>query len=320
MGRELLNFYWMLGRDIESRHYVNTYGAHFYQTLSHDLRERMPGAKGFSPTNIKYMRRFFLLYAPEVENRPQPADDFLNNTIFTIPWDHHRRIIDHCDGDSRKALFYVRQTREHGWGRAMLLNCLSTDLYEREGKAITNFRATLPSTQSDLAQQMTRDPYNFDFLALRETYDERDLEDALVANVTRFLLELGKGFSFMGRQQRIEVGGQEFFPDLLFYNTKLHAYIVVELKTQSFKPEYLGQLSFYVTAVNHQLRTQADNPTIGILICKDKDRVVAQYALENCKEPIGISEYQLSRLYPDDYKTSLPSIEEIEKSLAGSVE
>ena len=238
-------------------------------------------------------------------NVPQAADDF--KMLFPIPWDHHRRIIDKCKDDMNKALFFVRKTWENNWGRDALLNWLDTDLYERDGKAITNFQSTLPAVQSDLAQQITKDPYQLDFLNLREKYDERDIENELVNNVTRFLLELGKGFSYMGRQFRLEVGQQEFFPDLLFYNTHLHAYVVVELKAQSFHPSFLGQLSFYVSAINHQFKTDIDNPTIGLLICKDKDNVVAKYALESYKEPMGISEYQLSKLFPKDFKSSMPT-------------
>ena len=182
--------------------------------------------------------------AEQFEKRQQPVDDF--NLLFSIPWDHHRRIIDKCKDDMDKALFFVRKTWENNWGRDALLNWLDTDLYERDGKAITNFQATLPAVQSDLAQQITKDPYQLDFLNLREKYDEHDIEEELVNNVTRFLLELGKGFSYMGRQFRLEVGKQEFFPDLLFYNAHLHAYVVIELKAQSFHPSFLGQLSFYV--------------------------------------------------------------------------
>ena len=247
------------------------------------------------------------------KNRPQTADDF--KLLFLIPWDHHRRIIDKCKGNMDKALFFVRKTWEYNWGRDVLLNWLDTDLYERDGKAITNFQATLPAVQSDLAQQITKDPYQLDFLNLREKYDEHDIEEELVNNVTRFLLELGKGFSYMGRQFRLEVGQQEFFPDLLFYNAHLHAYVVIELKAQSFHPSFLGQLSFYVSAINHQFKTDIDNPTIGLLICKDKDNVVAKYALESYKEPMGISEYQLSKLFPKDFKSSMPTIEELEKGL-----
>ena len=340
----LLDFYWKLGRDIEAKQYTNTYGSEFYKNLSLDLKHEMPGVKGFSPTNLKYMSYFYKLYAPLQTNRPQAADDFIDELysadnqqavgrvricpqaaddfkqLFSIPWDHHRRIIDRCKGDMDKALFFVRKTWENNWGRDALLNWLDTDLYERDGKAVTNFQSTLPAVQSDLAQQMTKDPYQFDFLSLREKFDERDIEDELVNNVTRFLLELGKGFSYMGRQFRLEVGQQEFFPDLLFYNAHLHAYVVIELKAQSFHPSFLGQLSFYVSAINHQFKTDIDNPTIGLLICKDKDNVVAKYALDSYKEPMGISEYQLSKLFPKDFKSSMPTIEELEKGLKGNVE
>lgn len=335
----LLDFYWKLGRDIEAKQYTNTYGSGFYKKLSQDLKNEMPGIKGFSPTNLKYMSYFYKLYAPLFVNRQQPADDFkgrLSETnipqatepsqkslqttedfkiLFSIPWDHHCRILSKCKDDISKALFFVRKAWENNWGRDALLNWLDTDLYERDGKAITNFKSTLPSIQSDLAQQITKDPYQFDFLNLREKFDERDIENELVNNVTRFLLELGKGFSYMGRQFRLEVGQQEFFPDLLFYNAHLHAYVVIELKAQSFHPSFLGQLSFYVTAINHQFKTAIDNPTIGLLICKDKDNVVAKYALETYKEPLGISEYQLSKLFPKDFKSSMPTIEELEKGL-----
>ncbi len=338
----LLDFYWRLGRDIESKQYSNTYGSGFYQNLSQDLKNQMPGVKGFSPTNLKYMSYFYKLYSPLLANIPQDAGDFTDDAyhvdpmqiadqyqnrqqdvddfrlLFLIPWGHHCRILERCNGNINKALFFLRKTWENNWGRDALLNWLDTDLYERDGKAITNFKATLPAVQGDLAQQITKDPYQLDFLNLREKYDERDMEDELVRNVTRFLLELGKGFSYMGRQFRLEVGNQEFFPDLLFYNAHLHAYVVIELKAKSFHPSFLGQLSFYVSAINHQFKTDIDNPTVGLLICKDKDNVVAKYALESYKEPMGISEYQLSRLFPKDFKSSMPTIEELENGLKDS--
>ena len=326
----LLEFYWSLGGDIEAKQYANTYGSGFYKNLSKDLQHELPNVKGLSPINIRYMTAFYKMYSqvPEIvpktaehsvttntSNLPQAAEDFNKSMLFSIPWDHHRRIIDRCKDNVEKAIFFVKKTLQNNWSRNVLLNWLDTDLYEREGKAISNFKATLPVIQGDLAQQITKDPYNFDFLAMRERYDERDLEDALVANVTKFLLELGKGFSYMGRQFRLSVGSQEFFPDLLFYNAHLHAYIVIELKVKSFKPEFLGQLSFYVSAINNQFKTEIDNPTIGLLICKDKDNVVAKYALDAYNQPLGISEYQLSKLFPDDFKSTLPTIEEIEKEL-----
>ena len=313
-NRTLLEYYWSLGRDIADKQYANTYGSGFYKTLSHDLRSEMPEEKGFSESNIRYMYRFYELYNQEIVNFPQGAEKLFVE-VCSIPWDHQRRIIDKCKGDAKKALFFVHKVIENSWGRDMLLNFLSTDLYERQAKAITNFSKTLPGLQSDLAQQTTKDPYVFNFLTMTEDYNERELEDALVANVTKFLVELGTGFAYMGRQYRMQVGEKEIFIDLLFYNTRIHAYCCIELKTGSFQASYLGQLGLYVTAVNHQLKTEHDNPTIGLLICKDKDNIEAQYSLEAYNLPLGISQYELSKLIPNEIKSSLPSIEEIESTL-----
>lgn len=337
-NRTLLEYYWSVGRDIEDKQYANTYGSKFYETLSHDMRSEMPGEKGFSEGNIRYMYRFYQLYNQLIVKLPQSAEDFsqtnllqgvddsdianlpqlaerLYNEVCSIPWDHQRRIIDKCKGDAKKALFFVRKVIENSWGRDVLLNFLGTDLYERQAKALTNFSKTLPAPQSDLAQQTTKDPYVFNFLAMTEDYNERELEDALVANVTKFLVELGTGFAYMGRQYRLQVGEKEIFIDLLFYNTRIHAYCCVELKTGSFEASHLGQLGLYVTAVNHQLKTEYDNPTIGLLICKDKDNIEAQYSLEAYNLPLGISQYELSKLIPKEIKSSLPSIEQIESTL-----
>ena len=337
-NRTLLEYYWSLGRDIADKQYANTYGTKFYETLSHDMRSEMPGEKGFSEGNIRYMYRFYKLYSQYIENllhpveesaptnllrgvedfkstkHPQGADDLIAE-ICSIPWFHQQRIIDKCKGDAKKALFFVRKVIENSWGRDVLLNFLGTDLYERQAKALTNFSQTLPAPQSDLAQQTTKDPYVFNFLAMTEVYNERELEDALVANVTKFLVELGTGFAYMGRQYRLQVGEKEIFIDLLFYNTRIHAYCCVELKTGSFEASHLGQLGLYVTAVNHQLKTEYDNPTIGLLICKDKDNIEAQYSLEAYNLPLGISQYELSKLIPKEIKSSLPSIEQIESTL-----
>lgn len=337
-NRTLLEYYWSVGRDIEDKQYANTYGSRFYETLSHDMRSEMPGEKGFSEGNIRYMYRFYKLYSQYIENllqgvedsnptnllqgvedfndtkHPHGADDLLKE-ICSIPWFHQQRIIDKCKGDAKKALFFVRKVIENSWGRDVLLNFLGTDLYERQAKALTNFSKTLPAPQSDLAQQATKDPYVFNFLAMTEDYNERELEDALVANVTKFLVELGTGFAYMGRQYRLQVGEKEIFIDLLFYNTRIHAYCCVELKTGSFEASHLGQLGLYVTAVNHQLKTEYDNPTIGLLICKDKDNIEAQYSLEAYNLPLGISQYELSKLIPKEIKSSLPSIEQIESTL-----
>lgn len=338
VNRSLLSFYWSVGEDIACKQYANTYGSAFYATLSNDMRRDLPNVKGLSENNIRYMFRFYSLYATDIsscqscdnnsniEILPHPAEksvasifpqgaEDLKGMIFSIPWDHHRRIIDKCKGNTDKALFYVRKTLENNWGRDMLLNFLGSDLYEREGNAISNFKATLPAVQSDLAQQITKDPYDFDFLTLLENYNERELEDALVANVTRFLLELGSGFAYMGRQFRLSVDSEEFFPDLLFYNAKIHAYCVVELKVGAFNPRDLGQLGFYVSVVNDKFKSETDNPTIGLLICREKSNIVARYALEASSQPIGISEYQLSKVLSADFKGSLPTIEEIEAGL-----
>jgi predicted nuclease of restriction endonuclease-like (RecB) superfamily len=313
VNSSLLQFYWNLGKDISEKNLDNKYGSQFYKQLSNDLVAQIPNVKGFSPTNLKYTKYFYELYSHA--NRPQAVDDLKMQQIFSIPWGHHRFIIDKCRGNSLKALFFVQQTIENNWSRNVLLNFLDTDLYERKGKAITNFRQQLPAPQSDLAQELTKDPYNFDFLTLSDDFKEKELENALVDNMTHFLMELGTGFSFMGRQYRMKVGNSEFFIDLLFYNTRIHAYCVIELKAATFKPEHLGQLSFYVSAVNHELKSEMDNPTIGILICKDKDEIVAKYALDTINSPVGISEYQLSKLYPANFKSSLPTIEEIEREL-----
>ncbi len=241
----------------------------------------------------------------------------VSDEIFLIPWGHIRTIIDKCKGNRDKALFYVHKTLENSWSRAVLLNFLDTDLFERQGKAITNFEHTLPEPLSDLAQQITKDPYNFDFLTLTERYEEKELKQALIGNIERFLMELGRGFAYMGREYRLEVGNEERFIDMLFYHTGLHCYVVIEVKVQKFDPADLGQLGFYVSAVNHILKKDGDNPTIGLLVCKTKDDVVAQYTLEGTNLPLGISEYELSKLYPVNFKCSLPTIEEIEGKLRG---
>ena len=249
----------------------------------------------------------------EQENCPRLEDDF-STDIFCIPWGHQKQLVDKCKGNTTKALFYVRKTIENNWSRAVLLNVLDSDLYERHGKAFSNFAATLPIPQSDLAQEITKDPYNFDFLTIRGKYDEKELKDAMMANTERFLMELGNGFAFLGREVRLEVGNTEKFIDLLFYNVKIHSYIVVEVKSTDFDSSYAGQLGTYVVAVNHQMKSETDNPTIGLLICKNMDRVEAQYALESSSQPLGISTYQLSKMIPDKFKSSLPTIEEIEKN------
>lgn len=325
INEEMLHFYWKLGKGISSMSDQYGYGSGFYKTVSDDLKTILPDVKSFSPTNLRYMRYFYELY-PEAENYPQVEDELNGQKnypqvgddlklIFRIPWGHNKLILDKCKGNTEKALFYVKKTIENNWSRDVLLNFLGTDLFERQGKAITNFTATLPSDQSDLAQAITKDPYNFDFLTLRERYDEKELKDALINKVNNFLMELGTGFAYMGREVRIEVGEVEKYIDMLFYNTQRHCYVVVEIKTGKFDSSYAGQLGTYVVAVNHQLKTEADNPTLGLLVCKDMDKVEAQYALESTSQPLGISSYELSKLVPEEFKGSMPTIEEIEAEL-----
>ena len=314
---EMLRFYWQLGKELHDRKDKFSYGQSFYKTISRDLRRELPDVKSFSETNLRYMQKFAELYS-EVSNLPQLGEDFRSEEIeplFAIPWGHHKIIIDKCNGNPKKALFFVDQVIQNNWSRAVLLNFLDTDLYERQGKAITNFNLTLPAMQSDLAQEITKDPYKFDFITLTQSYNEKELKDALMDNIQKFLLELGNGFAFVGREYRIEIGSTENFIDMLFYNTQRHCYVVVEIKTGKFDSSYAGQLGTYVVAVNHQMKTEKDNPTLGLLICKDMDKVEAQYALESTSQPLGISSYELSKLIPEEFKGSMPTIEEIEAEL-----
>lgn len=314
VNEEMLRFYWYLGKELHNRKNGFAYGQSFYRTISSDLRKELPDVKSFSETNLKYMQYFYELYS-DLENHPQIADDFNFRIIFCIPWGHHRIIIDKCKGNPEKALFFINQVINNGWSRAVLLNFLDTDLFERHGKAITNFKQTLPAVQSDLAQEITRDPYNFDFITLTESYNEKELKAALMNNIQKFLLELGNGFAFVGQEYRIEIGSTENFIDMLFYHLELHCYVVVEVKVTEFESSYAGQLGTYVVAVNHKLKKESDAPTIGLLVCKSKDDIKAQYALESSSQPLGVSSYELSKLLPENFKGTLPSIEEIESEL-----
>ncbi len=319
VNQELLRFYWSMGKDIVERNFANIYGSGFFQKLSGDLQKQLPEAKVFSPNNLRYMRSFYLLYCNTLQNLPQAVGDFKLSRLLSIPWGHHRYIMDRCHDDSNRAWFYVEKTLENNWSRAVLLNFLDTNLYEREGKAISNFKATLPIPHGELAQQVTKDPYNFSFLTLSEPYIEKELKDALTDNILKFLLELGNGFAFVGREYRLNVGNTEQYLDMLFYNIRLRCYVVIEVKTTPFTPGDLGQLGTYVVAINRQLKQQDENPTIGLLVCKNKDNILAQYALEANNLPMAVSEYELSKLYPVDFKSSLPSIDEIERELNNSI-
>ena len=319
---EMLRFYWQLGKELHDRKDKFSYGQSFYKTISRDLRRELPDVKSFSETNLRYMQKFAELYS-EISNLPHVGEDFRSEEIeplFAIPWGHHKIIIDKCNGNPKKALFFVNQVIQNNWSRAVLLNFLDTDLYERQGKAITNFNLTLPAMQSDLAQEITKDPYKFDFITLTQSYNEKELKDALMDNIQKFLLELGNGFAFVGREYRIEIGSTENFIDMLFYHIRLHCYVVVEVKVTEFESSYAGQLGTYVVAVNHQLKTEKDEPTLGLLVCKSKDDIKAQYALEASSQPLGVSAYELSKLIPENFKGSLPSIDEIESELRKDTE
>ena len=240
----------------------------------------------------------------------------IKNDLFSVPWGHHRFIIDKLKEQPEKALFFVHQTVENGWSRDMLLNFMGTDLYERQGHALTNFKLTLPEETSDLAQELTKDPYDFAFTGITGAYNERLLKDKLLGNITQFLVELGTGFGYLGKEYRIQVGEREQFLDLLFYNLNLSCYVVIEVKIGKFEFADIGQLGGYVVACNHILRKEGrDNPTIGLLICKEKDRVQAQYALESSSQPLAISEYELEKFYPEKVEGTIPTIEEIEAKL-----
>ena len=316
---ELLRFYWSTGEDIIKKKAESRWGEGVINSISQDLTAALPGVKGLSPTNLGYAKRFYSLYSQLDTFYPQLVGkteyEQLKSIIFRIPWGHQRYLIDKFYNNPKRAFYYVRLTLENGWSRAVLLNAIDLDLKEPEGKAVTNFSLTLP--KGDLAQEMTKDPYLFDFAALTKPYKEEELKRALMKNIEQFLLELGTGFAFMGREYRLIVGSTEQFIDMLFYNTRLRCYVVIEVKAVKFQPGDVGQLGTYVSAVNHILKTPADNPTIGLLICKTKDNVLAQYALESSSQPIGISEYELSKVYPADFKSTLPSIEDIENELKG---
>ena len=342
VNQELLKYYWELGRDIEEMHVEERWGQSVIKNLSVDLQLKNPNSTGLSRTNIYYAKKFYLLYSqylkvvPQVVGQlengkaqqavkdspeivPQPVGQ-LEEMLFSIPWGHHRYLIDRYGTEPVKAFFYVKKTMQEGWSRDVLLNFMDSDLYEREGKALTNFTRTLPDETSDLAQELTKDPYNFAFTGITKPYNEQILKDALLANISQFLLELGTGFAYIGKEYRLQIGQKEKFIDLLFYNLNLSCYVVIEVKIGEFDFQDLGQLSGYVVACNHILRKEGrDNPTIGLLICRQKDSMLAQYALEGSNLPLGISEYDLEKLYPEKVEGTIPTIEEIETRL-GNIE
>lgn len=315
VNTELLRLYWRMGSDICEKQKSAIWGDGWLKELSRELMAEFPNMKGFSYRNLKYIRQWYGFYNQQLIFGQQPVAQISEDVFFSVPWGHHLYIISQCN-DVERAVFYLNKTVENGWSRAVLLNFLDTNLYERQGKAVNNFNKLLADPQSELAAQTLKDPYNFDFLTLDGEYRERELEQGLTQNVTRFLLELGTGFAFVGSQMPLQVGDDTVYPDLLFYHLELRCYVVVELKVTKFKAEHLGQLGMYVSAVNHIKKKPTDNPTVGLLICKTKNNVMAQYALEATNQPIGISEYQLSELMSEDIQSQLPTIEDIEATLS----
>lgn len=305
VNRELVGLYWRIGRDILDRQAAQGWGAKVIERLAHDLRTAFPEMKGFSPRNLKYMRAFAEAW---------PEAGFVQQVAAQLPWFHLCTLIDKLKTREKRE-WYLAKAIEHNWSRNVLVIQIETRLHERSGKAVTNFKERLPAPQSDLARESLKDPYRLDFLGVGQEADERAIESAIVEHITRFLLELGAGFAYVGRQVHIEVGGDDFFLDLLFYHLKLHCYVVVELKAGPFKPEHTGQLGFYLSAVDSQMKAEHDNPTIGLLLCKSQNRVVAEYALRDSNKPIGVAEYQLVAALPKELQTSLPSIEQIEREL-----
>lgn len=306
-NKEMIFLYWDIGNTILEEQKKLGWGAKVIERLSKDLTNSFPNMKGLSSRNLKYMRQFAQLY---------PDNKIVQEVLAQLTWYHIITLMDKVKNEKER-LWYVAQTIKNGWSRNVLVHQIESQLYERQKGAykITTFKRTLPSPQSELAQQTIKDPYIFDFLNIAQNAREFELQNELVQHITKFLLELGAGFSFVGSQYHIEVAGKDFYIDLLFYHLKLRCYVVIELKTGDFKPEYTGKLNFYLSAIDSQIKTKEDNSTIGIILCKNKDRIIAEYALRNITKPMGVSEYKLSRVVPKKLRKSLPSIEEIEKEL-----
>ncbi|WP_119741439.1 YhcG family protein [Pseudomonas sp. Larv2_ips] len=309
VNAELVQLYHRIGAEIRQRQQVNAWGAKVIERLARDLSDAFPDIRGFSSRNLKYMA-FFAQHCPNALFGQQPAAQ--------LPWFHVVTLLTKLASPAERE-WYAQQTVLLGWSRSTLEQNIKNRLQQRQGAAVTNFVARLPAAESALAHETLKDPYLFDFLGLGDDAHERDIEDGLIRHITRFLLELGAGFAFVGRQFRLDVGGDEFFIDLLFYHTRLKCYVVVELKATAFKPEHAGQLNFYLAAVDAQIKAEDDKPTIGLLLCKQQNRLVAEYALSGIDKPIGVAEYQLLRDLPETLGRNLPSIAEIEAELAGDL-
>ena len=307
VNKEMICLYWKIGNQILLRQRHEGWGTKVIDKLSKDLRSEFPEMKGLSARNLKYMRKFADEYQDEV---------IVQEVLAQITWYHNITLLDKLDGRDER-LWYVEETAKNGWSRNVMVLQIESSLYKRQGKSINNFKHTLPSPQSDLATSIIKDPYTFDFLSLGKESYEREIEKELVKHIEKFLLELGSGFAFVGKQYQITIADESYFIDLLFYHLKLRCYVVIELKSGKFKPEYTGKLNFYLSAVDDLLRHKGDNPSIGILLCKDKgEKVKAEYALRDINKPIGLTEYNIVDHLPQEIKTSLPTIEELESELS----
>jgi predicted nuclease of restriction endonuclease-like (RecB) superfamily len=306
VNRELVLLYWQIGREILARQGRQGWGTKVIERLAQDLRNAFPDMKGFSRSNLMYMRAFAEAW---------PDASIVQQAVGQLPWGHNLVLLTKLK-TAEQRLAYAGRAIEHGWSRNVLAIHIERRLLEREGKAVTNFDLRLAPPGSDLARESIKDPYLFDFLGIGEEAGERAIEDALVQHISRFLIELGAGFAYVGRQVPLEVGGEDFYIDLLFYHLKLRCFVVIELKAGAFKPEHLGQLGFYLSAIDRDMKSPHDNPTIGLLLCKTKNKVVAEYALGDKTQPMGIAEYRLEESLPAELQTSLPSIEAIEQALA----
>lgn len=312
VNREMLCLYWEIGKSISVKLNESDWGSSIVDKLAKDLKDEFPSQKGFSRSNLFYMKKWFEFYSAE-------NTDFekVQQVVGQIPWGHHLVIISKSKS-YHEALFYCEKTIENNWSRSVLLNQLGSDLFNRIGRATTNFAITMTKPQSELAQDTLKDPYKLDFLDLGEKIVERDIERQLVKHITTFLLELGAGFSFVGQQVALKVDGQDFFIDLLFYHIKLKCYVVIE-KAIEFKAEFAGKMNLYLSAVDDQLKTDSDNPTIGLLLCKSKSEIIAEYALRGTTQPIVIAQYYLNKAIPEELKPNLPTIEKIEKELTSTM-
>jgi predicted nuclease of restriction endonuclease-like (RecB) superfamily len=317
----LIHFYWELGQMISEKESI--WGNKVLESLSKDLQSEFPEMKGFSISNLKYCKRFYLFYSSKIDKSNnqqigQQLVDQLQNSekqLFKqIPWGHNILIITKTNS-IEEAQFYIKETITNNWSRDVLGLQIKTELFKRQGKSITNFKNTLPDPFSELAKQTLKDPYIFDFMTMSKPFHEKDIEKQLVAHITKFLLELGKGFAFIGQQYHIEVAENDYYIDLLFYHIKLKCYVVIELKNTKFIPEYAGKLNFYLSAIDSLLKNEEDKPTIGILLCRDKNNIEAEFALRDINKPMGVSEFQFTEILPEELKSSLPTIQEIEDEL-----